>query len=53
MGNTLFIHFFFSSSPIEFILFWARQIFGVIKQKLNEQTIQMAEFKKKKNDKTE
>ena len=32
--------------------FWVRQMFGVIKQKLNEQTIQIVEFKKNP-DKTE
>ena len=46
--------FFFSFSPIETIFSWVRQMFGVIKQKLNEQTIQMAEFKKEQiTDKTE
>ena len=46
MGNASFISTFFSFSPIESIPFWARQMFEVIEQKLNEQTIQMAKFKK-------
>ena len=46
MGNTLFVSTPFSFSPIETIFFWVRQMFGVIEQKLNEQTIQIAEFKK-------
>ena len=45
MGDTFFTNTFFSFSTIESILFWARQIFGVIEQKLNEQTIQMTELK--------
>ena len=40
----LFIFFIFTDRND--IFFWARQMFGVIEQKLNEQTIQMAEFKK-------
>ena len=54
MSNTFLINTPFSFSPIETIFSWARQMFGVIKQKLNEHTIQMAEFKKEKTtDKTE
>ena len=46
MGKALFINTSISFSPIETILSWARQMFGVIEQKLNEQTIQMAVFNK-------
>ena len=54
MGNAPFINTPFSLSSIETILSWARQMFGVIEQKLNEQTVQMAEFKKEQTtDKTE
>ena len=54
MGNALLISTPFSPSPIETILFWARHIFGIIEQKLNEQAIQMAEFKREQTtDKAE
>ena len=48
MGNTFFVNTPFSFSPIETIFSWVRQMLGVIKQKLNEQTIQIVELKKKK-----
>ena len=48
MGNASFINTPFSLSPIESIFFCARQMFGVIEQKLNKQTIQIIEFKKKR-----
>ena len=53
MGNAPLINTLFSLSPIETIFSWARQMFGFIKQNLNEQTIQITEFKKKTTDKTE
>ena len=47
MGNAIFISiFFFSFSTIETIFFWARQMFKVTEQMLNEQTIELAETKK-------
>ena len=48
MGNTLFISIFIILSPIETIFSWVHQMFGVIEQKLNKQTIQMVNLKRKK-----
>ena len=48
MGNTPFIDTPFSLLSIETIFFSARQMFGATEQKLNEYTVQMAEFKKSK-----
>lgn len=38
---------YFLFSPIETIIFWARQMFGVTEQRLNEYAVQMVETKKK------
>ena len=46
MGNAPFINIPSSSSPIETIPSWARQMFGATEQKLNEHAVQMAEFKR-------
>ena len=48
MGNALFISTPFPFIPIETLFIWARQLFGVTEQRLNEQTIQIAEFFLKK-----
>ena len=54
MGNAFFISTPLSFSPIETIFSWVRQMFEAIEQKLNEQAIQMVEFKKEQTtDKVE
>ena len=54
MGNALFINTPFSPSPIETILFWARQMFGATEQRLNEHAAQITEFRREQAiDKTE
>ena len=44
IGNAPFISTPFSFLPIEMIFSWAHQMFGIFERRLNEQTIQMAEF---------